>query len=56
MFVRRTLPGDPQGNLPRRSLDIPEVTGWQTVPLTELGPPGKVVRKNSAPVRKAVTA
>lgn len=56
MFVRRTVPGDSQGNLPRRPSDIPEVTGWQTVPLTELGPAGKVVRKNSAPVRKAVAA
>jgi GATA-binding protein len=54
MFVRRQ--GE-QGNAAlRRPIDIPEVTGWQTVPLTELGPPGRVVRKNSTPVRKAVTA
>jgi GATA-binding protein len=56
MFVRRTAPADAQGNVPRRSIDIPEVTGWQTVPLTELGPSGKVVRKNSGPVRRAVAA
>jgi len=58
MFVRRsTLPVE-QGNnnVLRRPIDIPEVTGWQTVPLTELGPPGKVVRKNSTPIRKAVAA
>lgn len=57
MFVRRpSLPGEQGNGALRRPIDIPEVTGWQTVPLTELGPPGKVVRKNSAPVRKAVTA
>jgi GATA-binding protein len=53
MFVRRTSVSDGQG---RRPVDIPEVTGWQTVPLTELGPPGKVVRKNSNTARKAVAA
>lgn len=53
MFVRRTSVSDGQG---RRTIDIPEVTGWQTVPLTDLGPPGKVMRKNSTTVRKAVTA
>jgi len=38
-----------------RRTDIPEVTGWQSVPMTDLGPAGRLVRKNSIPtVRKAV--
>jgi GATA-binding protein len=47
--------GSPQQTL-RRS-DIPEVTGWQSVPMNDLGPADKLMRKNSIPtVRKTVTA
>lgn len=54
VYVRRQ--GDTQGNTPlRRQTDIPE-TGWQTVPLSsDIGLPGKVVRK-TAPMRKTVAA
>jgi GATA-binding protein len=47
--------GSPQQTL--RRPDIPEVTGWQSVPMTDLGPADKLMRKNSIPtVRKAVAA
>lgn len=52
--------GLPIAGSPRQPLsrpDIPEVTGWQTVPMTDLGPADKLMRKNSIPtVRKAVAA
>jgi GATA-binding protein len=58
MYVRRTsVSGDTHGNATlRRQVDIPEVTGWQTAVPLEHGSPGKVVRKNPTPVRKAVAA
>lgn len=47
--------GSPQQTL--RRADIPEVTGWQSVPMTDLGPADKMMRKNSIQtVRKAVAA
>jgi hypothetical protein len=59
VFVRRaSAPGDTQGNAAlRRQVDIPEVTGWQPVPLADMGlPANKVVRKTSTPMRKAAVA
>lgn len=58
VYARRVVgQGEQQGNASlRRPVDIPEVTGWQTVPLTDIGLPGKVVRKTSNPMRKAVAA
>ena len=56
-MYRRTSPGDLQSQQSLRRPDIPEVTGWQSVPMTDLGPAGKLMRKNSIPtVRKAVAA
>ena len=49
--------GDVQSQQTLRRPDIPEVTGWQSVPLTDLGSASKLVRKNSIPtVRKVVAA
>ena len=58
MYRRVSIsPGDVQSQQPLRRADIPEVTGWQSVPMTDLGPGGKLMRKNSIPtVRKAVAA
>jgi GATA-binding protein len=49
------ITGSPRQTLSRP--DIPEVTGWQSVAMTELGSSDRLVRKNSIPtVRKAVAA
>lgn len=49
------ITGSPQQTL--RHPEIPEVTGWQSVPMTDLGQADKLMRKNSIPtVRKAVAA
>ena len=58
MYRRTSISsGDAQSQQSLRRPDIPEVTGWQSVPMTDLGPAGKLMRKNSIPtVRKAVAA
>lgn len=58
MYRRPSLTsGDVQSQQTLRRSDIPEVTGWQSVPMTDLGPAGKLMRKDSIPtVRKAVAA
>lgn len=58
MFRRASMSsGDFQSQQSLRRTDIPEVTGWQSVPMTDLGPAGKLMRKDSIPtVRKAVAA
>ena len=58
MYRRASLSsGDVQSQQAMRRSDIPEVTGWQSVPMSDVGPAGKLMRKDSIPtVRKAVTA
>ena len=57
MYRRASIPGDVQPQQTLRRTDIPEVTGWQSVPMSDLGPTGKLMRKNSIPtVRKVVAA
>ena len=57
MYRRTSTSGDVQSQQQLRRADIPEVTGWQSVPMTDLGSAGKLMRKNSIPtVRKAVAA